>query len=280
MPRLQGGGPQTMTTPGMAVERKPHATLDRASRLHKAKKIERILAGRIELTGARILDIGTGTGFIAEYLQGRVGPTGRVAAVDRVNQLKCSSGIDFSPVSGTQLPFENGSFDIVLSNHVIEHVGARDDQLQHLAEIRRVLARDGLLYLAVPNRWAPVEPHFKLPLLSWLPAALRSGYVRLAGRGQHYDCNPPSRRELLRLLADSDLRATEVTLDALRLMARGEIGGLLGRLIRRCPDAGLRLTMGLIPTMIFIVDKMAPRGSSAMSAETVPPPDAALRCRP
>lgn len=264
-----------MTMSDNTIERKPYAVLDRASRLHKAKKIERILAGRIELAGARVLDIGTGTGFIAEYLHGLVGPTGRVAAVDRVNQLKCSAAIDFRPVDSTRLPFESESFDIVLSNHVIEHVGGRDEQLTHLAEIRRVLARDGLLYLAAPNRWAPVEPHFKLPLLSWLPAAMRSAYVRLSGRGQHYDCNPPSRRELLGLIAESDLHGTEVTLEALRLMARLEIGGALGRLILLCPDAALRLTMGLIPAMIFVLGKNEPRGSSARPARIATQPGAA-----
>ena len=37
--------------------------------------------------------------------------------------------------------------------------------MKHLREIRRVLRRDGLAYLAVPNRWALVEPHYRLALL-------------------------------------------------------------------------------------------------------------------
>ena len=68
---------------------------------------------------------------------------------------------------------DDGSFDVVVSNHVVEHVGDREAQRTHLAELRRVLAADGLGYLATPTRWALVEPHFTVPLLSWPPRPLR-----------------------------------------------------------------------------------------------------------
>ncbi|MDH3597934.1 MAG: methyltransferase domain-containing protein [Rhodospirillales bacterium] len=237
------------------TERQSHASRDGSSRLKKAAKIVEILSRRVELTGARVLDIGTGIGLIAEYLQEIVGPTGRVAAVDRVCQLGCTGDLDFRLVEGAGLPFDDESFDIVISNHVIEHIGPREEQLKHLAEIRRVLARNGILYLAAPNRWAPVEPHFRLPLLSWLPEGMRSAYVRLAGRGKQYDCFPPSRRTLLCMLAESGLPAAEVTLEALRITARRELPGALASAIARTPDPILRLTMGVIPTFVFIIDK-------------------------
>src|SRR3546814_17958343 len=74
-----------------------------------------------------------------------------------------------------------------LSNHVIEHVGNADAQRHHLDEIRRVLAPDGVVYFAAPNRWRLVEPHFRLPFLSWLPNPASDRYVRVMGRGSHYD---------------------------------------------------------------------------------------------
>src|SRR3546814_18814077 len=79
-----------------------------------------------------------------------------------------------------------------LSNHVIEHVGNADAQRHHLDEIRRVLAPDGVVYFAEPNRWRLVEPHFRLPFLSWLPHTASDRYVRVMGRGSHYDCDQPS----------------------------------------------------------------------------------------
>src|SRR3546814_5478078 len=77
----------------------------------------------------------------------------------------CSSDLEgyaFQVVDGTTLPYSNDTFDIVVSNHVIEHVGNADAQRHHLDEIRRVLAPDGVVYFAAPNRWRLVEPHFRL----------------------------------------------------------------------------------------------------------------------
>jgi SAM-dependent methyltransferase len=58
---------------------------------------------------------------------------------------------DFELFAGSvlDLPFADGSFDIVFYHHVIEHVS---DPARSLAELARVLRRGGLLYLGTPNR--------------------------------------------------------------------------------------------------------------------------------
>jgi SAM-dependent methyltransferase len=67
---------------------------------------------------------------------------------------------------GRQLPFEEASFDLVLSDHVIEHVEDLDECVDGL---RRVL-RPGASGLHVyPPRWHPVEPHMHTPLTHWIP---------------------------------------------------------------------------------------------------------------
>ena len=66
---------------------------------------------------------------------------------------------------------------------MIEHVGDESAQLHHLAELRRVLSKAGIGYLAVPNRWMVVEPHYRIAFLSWLPRGWRSPYLRLLGKG-------------------------------------------------------------------------------------------------
>lgn len=77
-------------------------------------------------------------------------------------------GIKFVRADGRNLPFKSGSFDIVHSSAVIEHVGSRRMQARFLAELWRV-ARKGI-FVTTPNRWFPVEFHTVLPLLHWLPA--------------------------------------------------------------------------------------------------------------
>ena len=232
-------------------DRLPHAILDRESRLLKAQKIAELVRPFRPLQGARVLDIGAGSGFIAHSLSELVGPEGEVHAVDVLDQRLITEGFEFRRVDCTTLPYESGSFDVVLSNHVIEHVGIRPVQLHHLREIRRVLAPGGVAYLAVPNRWVLVEPHFKLPFLSWLPERLRSPYVRLAGRGEAYDCDLPTRGDLHELFADAELDASELTIQATRVVARVEEPTGPLRLLLGAPEPLLRLLLPVTPTMIF-----------------------------
>ena len=77
------------------------------------------------------------------------------------------------------LPFEDGAFDIVFSNAVIEHVGGRDRQRQLVSEAIRVGRR---LFITTPNRRFPVEVHTRLPLVHWLPDALSHRAYDLTGR--------------------------------------------------------------------------------------------------
>ena len=65
-----------------------------------------------------------------------------------------------------ELPFEDGSFDIVFSNAVIEHVGGEEQQRRFVAEALRVGRR---AFITTPNRWFPVEVHTRLPVVHWLP---------------------------------------------------------------------------------------------------------------
>ena len=64
------------------------------------------------------------------------------------------------------LPFEDGAFDAVFSNAVIEHVGRRDEQRRFVEEALRVARH---VFVTTPNRWFPVEVHTRLPLVHWLP---------------------------------------------------------------------------------------------------------------
>ena len=235
------------------MQRQPHAALDAAGRYPKAAKIHRLLSS----SGAgerRLLEVGTGAGVIASYFAQLDAPRYRVDAVDTVDQRQLVEGYAFEQVQGTKLPFADASFDVVISNHVIEHVGEAADQQQHLDEIARVLKRDGEAYLAVPSRWQIVEPHYQLAWLSWLPVPLRSPYLRLRGRGRHYDCRPLTRRELERMLERSGLAYRNVLPQALEVFVTQEgAGSWLARLAHRLPRRLVHALAGCSPTHAYLL---------------------------
>ncbi|MEI7760171.1 MAG: class I SAM-dependent methyltransferase [Thermoleophilia bacterium] len=95
---------------------------------------------------------------------------------------------------GCALPFEDGSFDVVFSNAVIEHVGDIERQRLFVSEALRVGRR---VFLTTPNRWFPLELHTRLPLVHWLPRPASDRAYALTGRGWASENH---------LLGSSDLR--------------------------------------------------------------------------
>ena len=232
----------------------PKQSLDRESRSAKAAKIAALVEQRRPLVGATVLEIGTGGGIITSLLADRVGSDGKVWSVDVDDLRTVRDGYEFQLVEGVDLPFEGDHFDVVVSNHTIEHVGDTESQLAHLREIARVLRPDGVGYLASPTRWALVEPHFKVPLLSWMPARHRTSALRLSRQGREYDIHPRTRPELRALVEKAGLHATDVTLDALRATADIEPTPMR-RMAAALPEGVLSFSTGVVPTMVFLLNR-------------------------
>lgn len=249
------------------VERQGHAVLDLPSRGLKAMKIAALLGAAPGGAPRHMLEIGCGSGGISHWF-GSAGPMGwEVQAVDVEDTRLVHDGYAFLTVADTRLPFEDASFDVVVSNHVIEHVGDPSAQRHHLREVRRVLRPDGRAYLAVPNRWMLVEPHFRLPFLSWLPRRLADAYVRLLRKGTHYDCRPLARGQLERMLGDAGFSWSQHTGKALRLTFELERpDALLYRhVLRRVPSAAWRWMRSAFPTLIYTLDRADAETSAASS---------------
>ena len=65
------------------------------------------------------------------------------------------------------IPYGDETFDVVVLNHVYEHI---PDAGRAFDEVWRILRP--AIVVASPNRLAAIEPHHKLLGLSWLPDAL------------------------------------------------------------------------------------------------------------
>ncbi len=66
--------------------------------------------------------------------------------------------------------FENGSFDVIHSNSVIEHVRSYQNMMQFAEETKRV---GKYYYIQTPNYFFPIDPHYSFPFIHWLPDNLK-----------------------------------------------------------------------------------------------------------
>lgn len=94
-----------------------------------------------------------------------------------------------------------------------------------------------------------VEPHYRLPFLSWLPHSWRNTYLQISGRR----CEPLRLGELDQLLREIGLVGQHKKVEALRIMQALEpIGGWLGNVLPRFPDRWLAWVWLVIPTLICV----------------------------
>jgi ubiquinone/menaquinone biosynthesis C-methylase UbiE len=102
----------------------------------------------------RILDLGCGTGIVARLLRERLGGAARIAGVDISAQMIAKARaiapeLDWYEGNALALPLADGSFDIVLSQQMLQFV---PDRAAAVREIKRVLAPGGRL---VASTWKP-----------------------------------------------------------------------------------------------------------------------------
>ncbi|MBU6375175.1 MAG: class I SAM-dependent methyltransferase [Bdellovibrionales bacterium] len=75
------------------------------------------------------------------------------------------------------------TFDLIVLDNVYEHL---PDQKTALDQIVDVLRPGGVVYLLMPNRLWPIEVHYGLPFLSYLPLRFANLYLKLTKRGKDY----------------------------------------------------------------------------------------------
>src|SRR5262245_38470739 len=94
------------------------------------------LATLLPAGDCRVLDVGGGSGLVAEMVATTF-PGKRVVAVDVVNRVLPSVGVPFQTFDGQNLPFENSSFDCALLCNVLHHVkvGQRHGLLREILRV-------------------------------------------------------------------------------------------------------------------------------------------------
>jgi len=98
--------------------------------------------------GARILDVGSGTGVVAAALAHAIGASGRVVAVDPSAAMLSASRLQPSyhrvVARMPGLPFPDASFDAVAAGFVISHLASHVDGLTEMVRVCKSGGRAGV----------------------------------------------------------------------------------------------------------------------------------------
>lgn len=133
-----------------------------------------------DLDGARLLDVGGGSGYFADALR-RAGATVTCVDVDAGEMVGHRGAFPDGAVLGSalDLPFRTESVDVCFSSNVLEHV-PRPERMAD--EMVRVTKPGGLIYLSFTNWLSPHGGHETAPwhYLGGDRAARR--YARRMGR--------------------------------------------------------------------------------------------------
>ncbi len=128
--------------------------------------------------GDRVLDVGCGTGSLAILSGIAVGETGKAAGIDiaadmiataRGKAERAGLAVDFRVASVDNLPYPDGSFDVVTSTMMFHHLPAQIKE-RGLREIHRVLKADGRLFLCDFLTPRPLAAPLMLLMFVWMPA--------------------------------------------------------------------------------------------------------------
>lgn len=135
--------------------------------------------------GSHCLEVGAGTGAVAEWLADRAGPSGRVVATDVDTRWLDALGRDDIEVRRHDLVAEpiDGTYDVVHARLLVEHLGDRQAVIEKLAGALRpggwLVVEDLDWTTAVSDRpW----PEYEAVRDAVLGAMRAGGYVETFGR--------------------------------------------------------------------------------------------------
>lgn len=183
---MNGAAPAATVTPAhdaLAALRGNPSFVWRAGQQRRLEMILRwgLPPGQVRAT--RVLEQGCGVGM---YVAALLPHADAVIGIDVEPAYLAQAAAhvpaaQFQLAASEHLPFDDGTFDLILSHEVIEHV--QDDRATAV-EMARVLRPGGRMVIFAPNRLYPFETHGhywrgvyhfgNTPLINYLPDALRN----------------------------------------------------------------------------------------------------------
>lgn len=161
---------------------------DQESRRLKADKIRYLLTqfGKVDLSSAIALDIGCSSGLITNHLSSLfykiVGVEYDRNALNKVEKIG-DTPPEYLQGDAMALPITSSSIDVIICAQTYEHV---PDDTKMFDEMYRVLKPGGIVFFSGPNWLFPIEPHYFLPFLHWLPQNIADTYLKIFKHENRY----------------------------------------------------------------------------------------------
>ncbi len=185
------------------------------ARYFRSRRLRRFAATFRLTADALVLDLGGD-----EYYWRWVEPLPRVIVANPAARDIRPGMLEWVRADGRQLPFRDGTFDVVHCNSVLEHLPDERSRRALAREVERV----GRAYsVQVPNRWFPIEPHTLTPGFQFLPkrwqARLARNFTvwgwlqrptREEARGYVENIHPLAARDLRRLFRGARIERERV----------------------------------------------------------------------
>ena len=107
--------------------------------------------------------------------------------------------------------FNDQIFDVITCSHIYEHVPS---DVNLMDQVFRLLKPGGVCYFAAGNRFQILEPHYRLPFLSYFPKRISNTYIRLFTKEKYYYETHRSYRNLKKLVNKFEI--IDYTLEVLK----------------------------------------------------------------
>lgn len=131
--------------------------------------------------GKRVLDVGCGIGGLAVACRLRGAVT--IGFDDDIKALKiCRFRAKCYRIQGNfflgnaqHLPFPDDYFDILTATSVLEHVKNQEKSIKEMCRVGKNI------YIIIPNPLHPIEAHYRIFWVPYLPKKLVHAYLKLRG---------------------------------------------------------------------------------------------------
>lgn len=151
-----------------------------------------IMKKHFDFKRKKTIDLGSGWGSLTYLLQKEDAEVYAIEPVLEHAQItanRCPSAYVFQE-DACNLPFDNNSFDIVLSNSIVEHIdtegkrglSTKNDKKQaHILEMARILRPGGQGFITTGNNNFPWDGEVNKWFFHWLPAESQNKWLKSIG---------------------------------------------------------------------------------------------------